>query len=83
MSGVWLETMKQPPKAGSKTAKARRLAALKPKGRSAAKAIPSRGSAPADQETEVARLTRELNEALEQQIIFVHFGAARVTLVAV
>ena len=31
------------------------------------KAVPRRTSAPAGQETEVARLTRELNEALEQQ----------------
>ena len=42
--------------------------AVKPKGRSAPKAMPRRGSAPAGQETEVARLTRELKEALDQQI---------------
>jgi adenylate cyclase len=40
---------------------------VKPKGRSAAKAIPRRGSAPAGQDTEVARLTHERDEALEQQ----------------
>jgi two-component system, NtrC family, sensor kinase len=58
---------KRPSRAGGKLAKKRRLAALKPKGRSAPKAMPRRGSAPAGQDTEVARLTRELNEALEQQ----------------
>ena len=40
---------------------------VKPKGRSAPKAMPRRGSAPAGQETEVARLTREWDEALGQQ----------------
>ena len=40
---------------------------MKPKGRSAPKAIPRRGSAPAGQDTEVARLTRERDEALAQQ----------------
>ena len=53
--------------AGGKPAKARRRKALKPKGRSAPKAMPRRGSAPAGQDTEVARLTRERDEALEQQ----------------
>ena len=48
-------------------AKARRHRAVKPKGRSAPKAMPRRGSAPAGQDTEVARLARELNEAREQQ----------------
>jgi class 3 adenylate cyclase len=45
--------------------------AVKPKGRSAPKAMPRRGSAPAGQETEVARLTREnarlLSELRENQ----------------
>jgi two-component system, NtrC family, sensor kinase len=54
-------------RAGGKPAKVRRRAALKPKGRSAPKAMPRRGSAPTGQEPEVARLTRELNEAREQQ----------------
>jgi hypothetical protein len=53
-------------RAGSKPAKARARKALKPKGRNAPKAPPHRGAAPA-RETEVARLTRELSEALEQQ----------------
>ena len=59
--------MKRRSRAGSKPAKARRHRAAKPKGRSVPKAILRRGSAPAGQDTEVARLTRELNEALEQQ----------------
>jgi two-component system, NtrC family, sensor kinase len=58
--------MNKPSRAGSKPAKARPRGALKPKGRSAPKALSHRGAAPA-RETEVARLTRELNEALEQQ----------------
>jgi two-component system NtrC family sensor kinase len=59
--------MKRRSKAGGKPAKVRRRPALKPKGRSAPKAMPRRGSAPAGQDTEVARLTRERDEALEQQ----------------
>jgi class 3 adenylate cyclase/putative methionine-R-sulfoxide reductase with GAF domain len=60
--------MKRPSRAGGKPAKARRHnRAVKPKGRSAPKAMPRRGSVPAGRGTEVARLTRELNEALEQQ----------------
>ena len=59
--------MKRRSRAGSKPAKARRHRAVKPKGRSAPKAMTRRGSVPAGQETEVARLTRELNEALAQQ----------------
>jgi hypothetical protein len=60
--------MKRPSlRAGSRAAKARRRRAVKPKGRSAPKAMPRRGSAPAGQETEVARLTRERDEALERQ----------------
>ena len=59
--------MKRCCRAGSKPAKARRHRAVKPKGRSAPKAMPRRGSVPAGQGREVARLTRELNVALEQQ----------------
>ena len=58
------EAMKKPSRAGGKPAKAK---ALKPKGRSAPKAMPRRGSAPAGQDTEVARLARERDEAVEQQ----------------
>ena len=59
--------MKRRSRAGGKPAKVRRRSALKPKGRSAPKAMPRRGSAPAGRDTEVARLTRERDEALEQQ----------------
>jgi two-component system NtrC family sensor kinase len=58
--------MKKPSRAGGKPAKARPKKALKAKGRSAPKALSHRGAAPA-RETEIARLIRELNEALEQQ----------------
>ena len=58
--------MKKRSKAATKSAKARPRKALTPKGRSAPKALPHRGAAPA-RETEVARLTRERDEALEQQ----------------
>ena len=60
----WVEAMKKPSRAGGKPAK--RRSALKPKG-GVPKAMPRRGSAPAGQETEVARLTRERDEALGQQ----------------
>jgi GAF domain len=58
--------MKKSSRAGGKPAKVRRRSALKPKARSAPNAMPRRGSAPA-RETEVARLTRELSEAVERQ----------------
>ena len=58
--------MKRRSRAGSKPAKARPRKALEPKGRSAPKALSHRGAAPA-RETEVARLTRELSEAVERQ----------------
>ena len=58
--------MKKPSRVGGKPAKARRRAALKPKGRSTPKALPRRGSSHDGQETEVARLTRERDEALAQ-----------------
>ena len=64
---IWVEAMRRRSRAGGQPAKVRRRPALKPKGRSAPKAMPRRGAAPAGQGTEVARLTRELNEALEQQ----------------
>ena len=59
--------MKRRSRAGGKPAKVRRRSALKPKARSAPKAMPRRGSAPAGQNAGVARLTRERDEALEQQ----------------
>ncbi len=59
--------MKRRSRAGQTQAKARSRKALKLKGRKAPKAVTRGGSAHADR-TEVARLTRERNEALEQQI---------------
>ena len=56
----WVEAMKRRSRAGSKPAKARPPRALKPKGRNAPKAMRHRGSAAAGQDSEVARLTREL-----------------------
>jgi transcriptional regulator with GAF, ATPase, and Fis domain len=58
--------MKKRSKAANKPAKAHPRKALKPKGRSAPKPVSGRRAAPA-RETEVARLTRERDEALEQQ----------------
>ena len=63
----WVEAMKKPSRAGGKPAKAKPREALKLKGRKASKGVTRRGSAPAGQETEVARLTRELHEALERE----------------
>jgi len=56
--------MKKPSKA---TGKPRPRKALKRKGGRTPRAMPRRGSAPAGQELEVARLTRERDEALAQQ----------------
>ena len=56
--------MKRRSRAGGKASKARGREALKTKRRDASETVSS--SAPI-QDTEVARLTRELNEALEQQ----------------
>ena len=58
--------MKRRSKAGSKAAKAPRRKALKPK-RDAPKAVAHSDLSNAGPEIAVARLTRELNEALEQQ----------------
>jgi hypothetical protein len=58
--------MKKRSKAASKLAKARPGKGLKPKGRSAHKALSHRGAAPA-RKTQVARLTRDLSEAVERQ----------------
>ena len=63
---VRVEAMKRRSRAGSKPAKARPRKALEPKGRSAPKALSRHAAAPA-RETEVARPTRERDEALEQQ----------------
>jgi hypothetical protein len=58
--------MKKRSKSASKPAKAPPRKALKPRGRSVAKALSHRRAAPA-RETEVARLTLERDEALDQQ----------------
>ena len=62
-----VEAVKKSSRVGGRPAKVRRRSALKPKARSAPKAMPRRGSAPAGQNAVVARLTRERDEALEQQ----------------
>src|SRR5262252_8819953 len=64
---VRAEAMKKRSQAGSKQTVARSRRASKPKGRSAPKAVTLRGSSPAIQESEIARVIRERDEALEQQ----------------
>ena len=59
--------MKGRSRAGGERVKARPRKALKPEGRSAPKAVIRRGSVPTGQETEVARLTRELNDSLRRE----------------
>src|SRR5262249_35397704 len=59
--------MRRRSRASSKLAKARSHKAVTPKRRSAPESVGARGSSVAGQETEVARLTRERDEALEQQ----------------
>jgi two-component system, NtrC family, sensor kinase len=59
--------MKKRSKAASKPAKARPRITLKRKGRSAPRTPPRRSPSRIDQMTPVARLTRELSEAREQQ----------------
>ena len=59
--------MRRRSKAGGKPVKARRGKAVTPKRSSGSKATRRHGAFAAGSETEVARLTRELNEALEQQ----------------
>jgi len=53
--------------ASGKLVKTRRREAVTPKRRNGSKAVRRRSSSPTGQETEVARLTRERDEALEQQ----------------
>jgi two-component system NtrC family sensor kinase len=59
--------MRRRTKAGGKPAKARCRKPATPERRHAPKAAPRRRSSAAGSETEVARLTRELRDALEQQ----------------
>ena len=61
-----MEAMKKRSRAGGKPAKARPRKALKPKGRNAPKPCPVAVQLLLAR-NEVARLTRELNDALEQQ----------------
>jgi hypothetical protein len=65
--GVGVQAVKKRIRAASRPVKARPRKAFKPKGRGAPKPLSRRGSTPAAQETEVARLARERDEALEQQ----------------
>jgi len=53
--------------ASGKSIKMRRRKKVAPKRRNAPKAVRHRSSSPAEQETEVAQLRRELSEAREQQ----------------
>ena len=64
---IWVEAMKRRSRAGGEPAKARPRSALRPKGRNAPKTLSNRRSAADNSESEVARLKRELREALEQQ----------------
>src|SRR5262249_62049896 len=59
--------MRQRSKAGGERAKPQRHKAVMPKRRSAPESVGARGSSVAGQETEVARLTRERDEALERE----------------
>src|ERR1700726_97438 len=59
--------MKRRSRAGGEPVKARRRRAATLKHRNAPKSARRRSSSAAGQETEVARLTRELNESLERQ----------------
>jgi hypothetical protein len=61
-----VEAMKRRSRAGGKPANARPRKAAKLKARSAPEALSHRGATPV-RETEVVRLTRDLNEAREQQ----------------
>ena len=59
--------MRRRPKASDEPVKGRRRKAAPPKRRNGRKAAHRRNSSAASQETKVARLTRELNEAVQQQ----------------
>ena len=59
--------MKRRSRAGGEPIKGRRRKTPEPKRRSVAKAIARSNSSPTQEETQVARLTRERNEALAQQ----------------
>jgi GAF domain len=59
--------MKRRSRAGGEPTKRRRRKAAKPTGRNAPKSPGGSNSSPSSSETEVARLTRDLRDALEQQ----------------
>ena len=59
--------MRRRSRSGGEPVKARRRKAVTVKRRNALKAVRRRRSSAAGQETKIARLTRELNEAVEQQ----------------
>jgi class 3 adenylate cyclase/putative methionine-R-sulfoxide reductase with GAF domain len=59
--------MKRRSRAGGEVVKGRRRKTPEPKRRNTPKAVARSNSPPTQEETEVARLTRELNEAREQQ----------------
>jgi GAF domain-containing protein len=59
--------MKRRSKAGGEPIKGRRRKASEPKRRNAPKTVPRSKASPPGEQTEVARLTRERDEALEQQ----------------
>jgi len=59
--------MKRRSKAGGKASKAGRRKAATPKRSSSAKAVPGRRSTATNQDAEVARLTRERDQAVQQQ----------------
>ena len=63
-SGIFGATMKRRFKGGPASVKPRRRKAAAPKGRNAPKAVRNRSASIAGQETVVARLTRERDEAL-------------------
>jgi hypothetical protein len=60
--------MRRRSRAGGKSAKSQRRKTTTPERSNASKTVGNRGVSVPSQETEVARLTRELDEALEQQV---------------
>jgi two-component system, NtrC family, sensor kinase len=64
---IWVEAMKRRSRAGGEPVKTRRRKRVTLKHRKAPKAARRRTATAGGLETEVARLTRELNEALERQ----------------
>ena len=65
--GPTVDAMKRRSRSGGEPIKERRRMASKPKRRNAPKAVPGSNSHPTQEETELARLTCELNDAREQQ----------------